>query len=269
MLEREPLRLKTQEKQDAAFNSDQYLAAYPEGFQNHYWYKSRNQILLNEIKKMNIRAPNILDVGCGRGHNVSFFRQNGLPAWGVDIAEGPVLAEVATYIRTNMDARNLSVEMKSSVTCISLLDVLEHIEKPVAFLADLKSQYPNLKRLLITVPAGPELISNLDTFYGHFRRYTITDLKAELALAGFEFTKVSYMYRLLYLPARLELWLKSKRNYQITAPKTKWFHALIAKILYYDYLFLPRVLRGTSIIGVAVPKTAVSRVSFFLENMRF
>ena len=73
--------------------------------------------------------------------------------------------------RTATDARQLEVAQRNEVRTILLLDVIEHLEDPVAFLAELRSHFPALRHLLLTVPARQELFSNYDEFNGHFRRY--------------------------------------------------------------------------------------------------
>jgi hypothetical protein len=57
-----------------------------------------------------------------------------------------------------------------------------------------------------------------------------------------------YMYRLLYLPARMVLMTQGKRPTRIEASGPRWFHALMARVIQVEYSFLPAGVRGTSVI---------------------
>jgi hypothetical protein len=131
-----------------------------------------------------------------------------------------------------------------------LLDVIEHLPDPVAFLSALKSAFPKVSRMIITVPARSELWSNYDTFYGHYRRYDLDSLRAVVDGMGGTELRLRYFFRILYLPARLTLALFHRRSVRIDAPSngTKVVHYLISKICYADFFLLPPGVRGTSII---------------------
>src|SRR5262245_50528059 len=47
----------------------QYAAAYPNLYRHHWWWRVREQILLEKIRRIlgRVRNPRILDVGCGAG----------------------------------------------------------------------------------------------------------------------------------------------------------------------------------------------------------
>ena len=73
------------------------------------------------------------------------------------------------------------------------INVLEHIEDDNG---ELKMYHNLLKKengtLNLFVPARPEIYANLDKDFGHYRRYTKSELKKKLVEAGFEIVRICY-----------------------------------------------------------------------------
>jgi hypothetical protein len=73
------------------------------------------------------------------------------------------------------------------------LNVLEHIERDreelALYHAILKGRHG---ALALFVPARPELYAPIDREFGHFRRYTRSELVSKLAGAGFKIDKIRY-----------------------------------------------------------------------------
>jgi len=78
--------------------------------------------------------------------------------------------------------------------------VVEHIEKDKDFLLEINHYLTVDGILLITVPAYNFLWSNEDTDAGHFRRYTLRNLKKKLNEAGFKTIYSTYIFSFLILP---------------------------------------------------------------------
>ena len=83
---------------------------------------------------------------------------------------------------------------------VALFDVLEHIEKDTEFLIQLGAHLKKEGLLYITVPSYKILFSTEDTHDGHFRRYTLTELKQKLTLSGFKIQYASYFFTYLFFP---------------------------------------------------------------------
>ncbi len=83
--------------------------------------------------------------------------------------------------------------------CITLIDVLEHLDDDLNGLCELYSKLKPGGYLLMTVPAYPWLWSDHDVAVHHKRRYTRTTLEPVIAAAGFETARLSY-YTSLLLP---------------------------------------------------------------------
>jgi hypothetical protein len=83
-------------------------------------------------------------------------------------------------------------------------NVLEHIEKDVEVLSDLRQLLRPSGKLMNYIPAFPILFSDLDVSVGHFRRYTKRELKLKLKEAGYKVDKIHYVDSLGF-PASLLL----------------------------------------------------------------
>lgn len=233
------------------FDLSQFYSIYPDGIQNHYWNKARNLILYNTIKKFNLQGNKILEIGCGRGVVTSFLRKKQINCYGVELGiVKPIDNTITDYVFYSQDAFTLDYELRNSFTCILLLDVLEHIEFPEQFLANIYTNFPKLTHLVITLPARQELFSNYDVFNGHFRRYSKrTALKTCQSVDG-KVLKCDYFFRILYLPALILRLFGVKRSTIIKAPLDKLsilLHGLIARLFFLESILFRFINTGTSV----------------------
>ena len=76
--------------------------------------------------------------------------------------------------------------------CVTLLDVLEHIEDDRATLEAVHRVLAPAGQLLITVPAFPFLWGEHDVAHHHQRRYRAKGLRQLLEATGYEITRLSY-----------------------------------------------------------------------------
>lgn len=238
------------------FNNNQITLAYPEGIENHYWNLYRNKIILSELKKEKDNL--IIDIGCGRGIVVKFLLKNRIECYGVERSKLKISSNLKPYIETGIEAHNFSILDKDSFNTALLLDVLEHMENPQRFLIKITSEFKFLERIIISIPARPELWSNYDEHYGHYLRYSMERVAVDFSIAGWEFSSKKYSYKLLYLPALILAKLRIKRNIKIYAPtkKIQSLHFLIAKLIEFIDLVLPNNFLGTSIILVLKRKSS-------------
>jgi SAM-dependent methyltransferase len=79
-----------------------------------------------------------------------------------------------------------------------LLDVIEHIADDEAFLKVLNKKMRKGAKLIISVPAFQCLMSSHDKAVGHFRRYSLKDLKLKLAQSGFLEIGGGYFFSYLF-----------------------------------------------------------------------
>lgn len=160
---------------------------------SYWWFVGRRKIvatLLNGVKK---RKSNIvLDVGCGTGGNLELLSSYGL-CIGIDIS--PLALSIC---REHWDGNLICADACSlpfrncSVDLIAALDVLEHLQDDVSALREFWRILKPNGILIVTAPAFMFLWSGHDIALGHFRRYTMSELKLKLNKVGFAIQKLSY-----------------------------------------------------------------------------
>lgn len=238
---------------ETAFDQQQFDAAYPEGVEHHFWTSARNRVVSHQLRAHGLRQSRIIEVGCGKGIVVDFLRSAGFDCWGVELADVHPEKRICKYIYTNCDALNLPSKIREAFKVIMLLDVIEHIPKPAAFITNLLKRYPQVEHLIMTVPARQELWSNYDEWYHHVQRYDLNTTTRTMIGCGQKRIEVQYFSHLLYIPLRLMLVLTGRRSVQVASPSV-WLrplHWLIAQVLYLDYRLLPKRSLGTSIFCYA------------------
>ncbi len=234
------------------FTIDQYETGYPDGIEDHWWHLARNRLLASIISKMCGPDSKILDVGCGRGILVKYLRDIGVDCKGVDISEPDPIDKVGNHIFTGIDVLDLPLKERERYDTVLFLDVVEHTTDSVSFLKNILGSLPNVKTLIITVPARQELWSNQDEYYGHYRRYTL-DMLGELGKAiNARSVLKSYFFHSLYPLLWILLKLIKNRNPKVSKPRPGWklFHQLISHIMFLDYYIIPKRYYGTSALAV-------------------
>jgi hypothetical protein len=247
---------------DTAFNQAQYQLTYSLGAERHFWNFARNRIIERHLRKAMQSSPSdkstILDVGCGPGIMVDHLRARGLNCHGVELGQPQVRPNLDAYIRTGTSATELPAALRQSVSTVLLLDVIEHIEAPAAFIEDLRVALPALQHIIITVPARTELWSNYDEHFGHFRRYDQASLRQFADDAKLSVKTCKYFFHSLY-PA---MWLASHRPKQrslhmpIPSSGSGFIHSLIGSAFNIEeQIPLTGRIVGTSMLGVfSVPR---------------
>lgn len=238
------------------YDAEQYESNYPQGIERHFWNLARNHIVLDALERGRRsgiwKGGAILEVGCGTGVVVGYLRGRGLACWGCDLGTPPhVVQEAAPYLFLGQDFANLAERLRAEVECILLLDVLEHVEDPHAFLARLKTAYPNARCFLLTVPARQELWSNYDEVFGHRCRYHPRPLASDLERGGLAVVYMQYFFRILYPVIYGMKLLGMQRNVAPGPPARPGLHRLIAWGCRQKARWLPRWLPGTSLLALA------------------
>jgi SAM-dependent methyltransferase len=233
------------------FSDDQFDQAYPDGIENHWWNLARNSILTNAVKKFAGAGAVVLDVGCGRGFVVKYLRDQGIDCTGVELAKARPVFSARCHVRVGIDAWDLPPTERIRYDTILLLDVIEHVPDPAAFLQRLCDGFPNLLHLIITVPARQELWSNYDECYGHCRRYSLEMLKRTSITPGADCISASYFFHLTYPVCWAAAHLAKKRETKLHAPLGigKWLHKLISCVMILDYHILPGCMPGMSALA--------------------
>lgn len=160
---------------------------------DHFWIHWRFEALQRIIPK-DYKWGNTLEIGCGTGvlrEQIEKFYN--ITVAGCDLNLNAL--EMAIKSRSPLYFYNVHQkheEFRESFSTIFLMDVLEHIEDPVAFLNSVSFHLKKSGRLIINVPAFQSLCSQYDEVAGHIKRYNIPDIKKELHAAGFRIESASY-----------------------------------------------------------------------------
>lgn len=246
------------------FNKNQFESIYPDGIENHYWNHARNRIILNFIKHHVGLKESILEIGGGRGVVAKFLYENGIDITSVELAPVNPVEGTEGYFFGNTDAFKMETETRMKFSVILLADVIEHFENPASFIQKIILSYPNVRYIILTVPARQELWTNYDTYNGHFRRYSIAMLK-QLS-SEIKFLHGGYFNHILYPIFWIYARLIRERETTLKAPEgwQKYFHRILSSILLLDYLIVPKKCLGTSCIGLFVKKPELPEIPHHL-----
>jgi len=152
----------------------------------------RNTIILKELKKYRgIRK--ILDYGCGIGNMFTYFVRNGYTATGMDISKTAidyVKKKVATIpARSNVRVICGTFETvpvpSRTFDAIWCGEVLEHAPDDATVV---KNFYRVLRaggRCFISVPHSMQHWSDIDEYWGHYRRYSEDEIRSLFRRYGF------------------------------------------------------------------------------------
>lgn len=241
----------SESEKSSHFNSVQIEEAFPEGFESHYWGLTRCQIVFSLLKEL---APSqiVLDVGCGAGMMVQFLSSNSIETYGYEPSTHFTKSSKKDLFYCQ-GLEKLPPFIREKITTILLLDVIEHLENPDQLLLECQKHLPNLRFVLITVPACRNLWSQFDLFYGHQMRYEIPDLLNYFKRNHITSLKISYFFHALYWAALLLKFLGQERSTKAFIPRSrgvKMFHRLLASFFSLEFKLLPSASKGSSCIAL-------------------
>lgn len=161
-----------------------------------YWFSHRNAVIASVVGKYT-PSGRIFDIGGGNGIVSLALRQAGLES--IVIEPGQTGAAIASRRGLPVIQAPLqSLELRDgSLPAAGMFDVLEHIDDAQRALRGLHRMLAPGGMLYIAVPAYALLWSVQDNYAGHFRRYTVSRLRADLKAAGFEPVYGTYFFAAL------------------------------------------------------------------------
>jgi 2-polyprenyl-3-methyl-5-hydroxy-6-metoxy-1,4-benzoquinol methylase len=175
-----------------------YGARYRELFQRHWWWRAREQVILDALRAHQPVTGwrTVLDVGCGDG--LFFDELAKLP--GVQLVEGvePAAALVSPSgphrAHIHVVPFDASVDLGRRYSLIVMLDVLEHLPDPTESLRHALSLLEPGGVFLATVPAFKALWTRHDDLNHHFTRYDKASFGMLAANAGLEVVQSRYFF---------------------------------------------------------------------------
>lgn len=172
----------------------------------HPWELARFEVVMRLLEREGLlEAPRtILDLGCGDAFFVQqmSLRLPGSKFWAIDTAMDPIqLREVSEQLEpmgiiVSDSLEKIQPSKGNEASLVLLLDVIEHVEDDLAFLADLRGQHllSSDATVIITVPAFQSLFCSHDTFLGHYRRYDHAMLEERVRSTGWIPVKGGYFF---------------------------------------------------------------------------
>lgn len=160
----------------------------------NFWFRARNQIIIDALRRHRPGFGSLLEIGCGTGFVLSGIRAAfpGAELTGTEVfAEG--LAHAAKRLPgvrlAQMDARDIPAT--GSFDAIGAFDVIEHIEDDRKVLAEIHRALAPGGAVVLTVPQHAWLWSVQDDLARHVRRYSRSELVEKVRAAGFDVAQVS------------------------------------------------------------------------------
>lgn len=172
--------------------------------ENGQWY---NRCMAYRFVKRTAERARLLDVGAGTGFMLSLAEEMGIEPVGVDISE-----KCRRFVESNVRGAKMHAtleEVSGQFSHVVALEVLEHVEDPLAFLGQLKEKLREDGYLVLSVPNVERLNFRLhgegkeretvwrvggvgDTAPHHLTRFTSDGLRSLLERAGFGAVHVGF-----------------------------------------------------------------------------
>jgi SAM-dependent methyltransferase len=169
--------------------------------QRHWWYLGRRKVLARLIE---LYAPppargQILEVGCGTGHNLEMLRGFG----DVDAVELDESVRVIAESRLGRQVMSDRLPELQGVPdrrydLIAAFDVIEHIHDDDAALVAIARKLRPRGRLVMTVPAHEWMWSAHDVVNHHKRRYSRKSLKGLIERSPLQLEAIGYFNSILF-----------------------------------------------------------------------
>ncbi len=173
--------------QKDGFSADLFASLF-QAEARHFWFRSRNRLLIWALRKHFPQARSLLEVGCGTGYVLAEIHA-AFPH--IRCAGSEVFLEGLAFAQSRVPAVALSqmsaqrIPFDSEFDIVGAFDVLEHIDEDERVLEQMFRCVTPGGGVVITVPQHQFLWSGADDQAFHRRRYTRRGLVRKLETAGF------------------------------------------------------------------------------------
>ena len=248
-----------------------YLEQYEDLENNHWWFVVRRKIILQTMRRFIARqqAPGTSILNAGAASGVSSKWMSALGSV-VSLENEPLF--VARLREQQMDTIEASVDdiplSDNIFEVVCAFDVIEHVKDDRKAVEELIRVCKPGGLVLLAVPAFNSIRGNHDIVNGHYRRYTLSRLKALLAQQPVTNLYSSYFNTILFIPIFLYRKIQSIFHHpartmkpDFDVQKTNRVTNLFFKFLFGMEFFLLKHFRmpyGVSLIVVMRKNAAVN-----------
>ncbi len=228
--------------------------------ENYWWHKAKRQLVEELLKRHAPSEGVIVEGGIGSGRNLLQWQSLGYEVHGFDILPPAIEMAKSRGIEhaQQHDLHEPWPLPEGSVSCVMMLDVLEHMAEPVSVLKHASKVLRPDGVIILTVPAYQWLFGRWDQILGHHRRYTRRMLKQQTQEAGLNLRWCQH-WNAFTLPAALAMRTKEKlfpnRDSAEFPRVPNWINSLLLGLARMERAWLLRIGLpvGLSVVGVIEP----------------
>jgi SAM-dependent methyltransferase len=170
-----------------------------------WWFRSRNRLIEQTVRRFYAHATSALEIGCGTGYTLRALRGAlpGAQLTGTELFEEGLAVSRRRWPNIRlMQADARALPFGTDFDLVTAFDVLEHIDDDTAALSELLRVLKPGGGVILTVPQHRWLWSAADDYGHHQRRYSRTELISRVETAGFLLQMVT-SFVTLQLPAMM------------------------------------------------------------------
>jgi SAM-dependent methyltransferase len=192
--------------------------------QQHWWYRARREVIAALIRRKAMPAPGaqLLEIGCGTGHNLAMLAQFGdVQALEVDPAARAIAEQRLGRPVLSAPLPELEGVPKTHFDLVGSFDVIEHIDDDAAALKAIAACLKPGGKFVATVPAHQWMWSAHDVVNHHKRRYSAEQFRALFASSPLKLEASGYFNSLLFplaVAQRLGSKLRGKDDSDLKMP---------------------------------------------------
>lgn len=157
-----------------------------------FYLSHRADVVADLLSRLGVTA--LWEIGAGNGNMAVPLTASGLEV----VAVEPLRSGAEVTARQGVTSICATLEELSlpgaSLPAVGMFDVLEHLSAAMGLVREVHRVLEPDGVLIVTVPAGSWLWSDLDVALGHFRRYRKQTLLREVVPIGFRPLVVEYLY---------------------------------------------------------------------------
>lgn len=169
---------------------ESHLLSQTDDATRFFWHRVRWRFVAMHLPA---RPFTLLDVGAGSGVTGSFLTRSRPDAtYAFDEPIDSLRALLRARYGEQADLHG--AERLPHVDVVTLLDVLEHIDRDRDFLTELVDRLEPATTIIVTVPASQRLWSQWDVALGHVRRYDLDTLTNLLGAVPVDLVETGHLF---------------------------------------------------------------------------